>query len=54
MGARVHLAGYHHIRLWILGSNYGECNDLGILQYEKEKKLNELSRKKCQHPLVHC
>ena len=43
------LSGTDHnqISLWILGSDYGQFNDLGILQCEKEEKLNDLSRKKC-------
>ena len=37
---------YHNqISLLILRSDYGQFNDLGILQCEKEEKLNELLRK---------
>ena len=36
---------HDQISLRILESRYGQSNDLGILQREKEK-LNELSRKK--------
>ena len=44
---------HNQILLWILGSGYGHFNGLGILQCEKEEKLNEPS-KKCQNPLVQC
>ena len=36
---------HNQISLWILESDYGQFNDLGILQCEKEEKFNELSRK---------
>ena len=45
---------HNQILLWILGSDYGQFNDLGILQREKEEKLNELLTKKCKNLLVHC
>ena len=46
---------YHNqISLWILGNHHGEFNDLGILQREKEKKLNELSEKSVKSVLLGC
>ena len=40
--------------LWILEIDYGQFNDLDILQCERKKKLNELSRRKVSNLLVHC